>query len=131
MSQENVEIVRASSELFARTGELPLSAWHTDIQWHTRADLADSRTYQGHAGMAKLASEWTEAFDDFRMELEELIDAGDRVVAVFMVRGRVRGSSQEVSMSETHIFRMRDGKVVECHEYATREEALEAVDLEV
>jgi len=70
------------------------------------------------------------AFDDVRLSVEELIDAGDRVVVVLRLHGRVRGSTQEVEMSETHVLTMRDGKVTEIHEYQTKAEALKAVGLE-
>jgi hypothetical protein len=99
MSQENLENVRASSELFTATGELPLSAWHPDIHWHTRADLTDSRTYLRYAGTTKLASEWTEAFHDFQMDLEEPTDAGDHVLAV----PSATGESREVSLGLAHV----------------------------
>ncbi len=52
------------------------------------------------------------------------------MVAVLRLRGRVRGSTQEVDMSETHVLTMRDGKAAELHEYPTREEALEVAGLQ-
>ena len=39
-------------------------------------------------------AEWfAGAFEDLHVDVEELIDAGDRVVAVLRMHGRVRGSS--------------------------------------
>lgn len=64
------------------------------------------------------------------MEVEEIIDAGDRVVVVLRLHGRVRGSTREVDLSETHILTMRDGKATEIREYPTKAEALKAVALE-
>ena len=127
MSQENVDIVRALWETFNETKAPVLDAVHSDVKWHTRADLPDSDTYHGHDGVAKLASDWVGAFEDLRVEPEELIDAGDRVVAVLRLTGRVKGSGQQVEMPETHVYTMLDGKAIEVHEFPTRAAALVAV----
>ncbi len=130
MSQENVEKLRAAYESAARTHAPDFDFLDPDVAWHTRADLPDSGTYRGHDGVAKLFSEWLESFDDLRFDPEEFIDAGDDVVAVLRLRGRIRGSGEEVQMAETHLWTMRDGKGVECREYPTKAEALKAVGLE-
>jgi ketosteroid isomerase-like protein len=131
MSRESVERVRESYEFVDRTHEPDFDLLHPDIEWHTRADLPDTGTHRGHDRVAKLMAEWFDgAFDKVGIELEELIDAGDRVVVVLRLRGRVRGSSQEVEMPETHVVTMRDGKVTEIHEYQTKAEALASVGLE-
>ncbi len=130
MSQENVERVRESYEFVDREHEPDFDLLHPDIQWHTRADLPDSGTYRGPDGVATLMAEWWGTFDELHVDVEELIDARDRVVAVLRLRGRVRGSTQEVDMSETHVLTMRDGKVTEIREYPTKVEALKALGLE-
>jgi uncharacterized protein len=124
-----VEIVRAAYEFATRTGEPDLAAFHPDVVWHTREDLPDSRAYRGRDAVAKLFSEWLESFEDFRMDVGELIDAGEQVIAVLRVSGRVRGSDQEVEMPEMHVCRMLDGKIIEVREYPTSAEALKAVGL--
>lgn len=129
MSQENVEIVRGGYQSFNRTHELDVDAVHPSIEWHTRDDLPDSGTHRGSAGVAQLFSSWVEAFEDLRVDPEELIDADDFVVAVVRLRGRVRGSDQDVEMEETHVWRHLDGKAIEVREYQTKAEALEAVGL--
>jgi ketosteroid isomerase-like protein len=63
------------------------------------------------------------------VDVEELIDAGHTVVVVLRLHGRSRGSAHEVDMSETHVLTMRDGKVTEVHECATKAEALKVVGL--
>jgi hypothetical protein len=129
MSQESVEIVRAGYQWFNRTHELDVDAVHPSIEWQTRDDLPDSGTHRGYAGVAQLFSSWVEAFEDLRVDPEELIDADDFVVAVVRLRGRVRGSGQTVEMEETHVWRHLDGKATEVREYQTKAEALEAVGL--
>ena len=131
MSQENVERVREAYEFVNRQHAPDFDLLHPDIQWHTRADLPDTATYRGHEAVAGLMAEWfSGAFEDVRVDVEELIDAGDRVVAVLWLHGRLPGSSQEVAMAETHVLTMRDGKATAIHEYQTKTEALKAVGLE-
>lgn len=130
MSEENVERVREGYEFVDREHQPEFDLLHPDIRWHTRADLPDTATHRGHDGAATLMAEWFGAFEDLRVDVEELIDAGDRVVAVLRLHGRVRGSAHEVDMSETHVLTMRDGKVSEVHEYPTKAEALEVVGLD-
>lgn len=130
MSAENVERVRQSYEFVDREHEPDFDLLHPDIQWHTRADLPDTATHRGHDGAATLMSEWFGAFDDLRVDVEELIDRGDRVVVVLRLHGRVRGSAHEVDMSETHVLTMRDGKVTDVHEYQTKVDALKVVELD-
>jgi ketosteroid isomerase-like protein len=130
MSQENVARVRASYEFVDRKHEPDFALLHTDIRWHTRADLPDAAVHRGHEGAAALLAEWFAAFDDLGVDVVELIDAGDRVVAVLRLHGRLRESNQTVDMSETHVLTMRDGKATEIHEYRSKAEALEAVGLE-
>ena len=131
MSQENVDRVRESYAFVDREREPDFDLLHPDIRWHTRADLPDTATHRGHDGVATLMAEWFGgAFDDVHVDVEELIDAGDRVVVVLRLRGRVTGSAHEVDMFETHVLTMRDGKVTEIHEYQTKAEALKAVGLE-
>ena len=40
------------------------------------------RTYNGHAGMQELFVAQAEVFDPFRLEPEEFLDAGERVVVI-------------------------------------------------
>jgi ketosteroid isomerase-like protein len=95
--------------------------------WHTRADLPDSDTYHGHDGVARLASDWVGAFDGLRVDVEELIEAGGRVVAKVRLRGRLKGSCEEVDMAETHVYTMLEGKIAAVHEFRTKAAAPEAI----
>jgi ketosteroid isomerase-like protein len=129
MSEQNLELVRKSYEFVQREHEPDFDRLDPDIQWHTRADLPDTTTYRGHDGAKTLIDEWLGAFDDLSVDIEEMIDAGDRVVAVMRLHGRVKGSTHEVDMSETHVLTIRDGRVTEIHEYPTKDEALKVVGL--
>ena len=136
MKSQNLELVRS---LYAKTErgdfafvdrEAELRGFYApEFEWHTRDDLPDAGVRRGYEGVARLRAEWAEAFDDLRLALDELIDAGDHVVAVARVRGCLRGSDHQVEVQETQVWKLRDGRAVEVRAYRTRSQALEAVGL--
>ena len=69
-----------------------------------------------------------DAFEDYRPEVEELIDLGDQVLTLAIEHGTGRGSGAEVEASRTaHVWTLRDGKAVRLDLYLERAEALKAV----
>jgi ketosteroid isomerase-like protein len=81
-------------------------------------------------GIAKLFSEWAASFENFQADIDEIIDGGDElVVVVVQLPGGLRGSSEEVVLPETHVWKLRDGRAFEIREYRTKAEALEAAGL--
>lgn len=130
MSEENVDLVRGAYEHFARTGEPDVSAYAPEIEWHSAAEDPGLEVFHGVEGVKKLIAEVQEQLEDFRTEPFEFLDAGDRVVAGLVHRGRGRGSSAEVEMREWNVFLIREGRIVSVHEYPDREEALRAAGLE-
>jgi ketosteroid isomerase-like protein len=129
MSQANVEVVRRAYEEFDRARRAPLYLLDPEVEWHTAADLPDSGVHRGHDGVAALIQEWADSFDDFRADVAEFIDRGDYVVVPVVLRGRIRGSDEEVALPETHVWKVRKGKVAEVREYRTLEQALDAAGL--
>ena len=61
-----------------------------------------------------------------RIELEELVDAGEKVVALTRSLGRVRGTTSDVVALSADVWTMRNGKAIAFHGYDDREEALHA-----
>ena len=141
MSRENVELIRRTYEEFNRTRRgsteerqrTVLTAADPEVEWHTSSDLPDSDVYRGHDGVAALIQEWLNSFEDLRVDAEEFIDRGEYVVVPLQLRGRVPGSresDQEVTLFHTHVYKVREGNLVEAREYLTLEHALEAAGLE-
>jgi ketosteroid isomerase-like protein len=130
MSQGNVEIVRSGYETVNRTAQPVVEALHPEVEWHTAADLPDAGVHRGVDGVGRLVSEWFGSFEDFRADIEEIIDGGDEIVVVVLrLHGRVKGSSDTVELHETHVWRLRDGKAIEIREYRTKAQALDAAGL--
>ena len=68
-------------------------------------------------------------FESVRFELEEVLDAGERVVVVSTQHAVPKGGRQEMSVRVTEVWTIRDGLLAERHTYSTHDEALEAAGL--
>jgi ketosteroid isomerase-like protein len=136
MSRENVAIVRELFELFAkRDHERAFAYYDPDIEWDaTRMEemLPDlANVYRGHDGVRTYWRGWLSAWSDLDFELEDVLDAGDEVVAM-VSHQRVWGrhSGIEIEMPPyALVFTLRDGKVIRWRSFADQESALEAVGL--
>ena len=70
---------------------------------------------------------WLETFPLITLDVHELLDAGDCVIAVTTLHGRGSASGLEVEDDYVFVYRMRDGLAIEGWEYRTKDEALAAV----
>jgi ketosteroid isomerase-like protein len=131
VAEENVEIVRDTLAAFNRGGvEAALDYFDPDIEWLGPPEWLEQRLYKGHDGIRKIAAVWTENFNDYRLDLEKAIDAGDRVIALVYQRGRIKGSGNEIEQPIGYDWEVRDGKGIRVQVYFSWDEALEAAGLE-
>jgi ketosteroid isomerase-like protein len=130
MSQQNVEIVMRWFELLGR-GERAAALRYVDpaIETHEGVELPGATSYFGHAGLAMAYDHWASQFDDLRIELKELVDAGGDVVAVTRHHGRGRASGAAVQAVVAYVLTVEDGKLVRMRIFNTKTEALEAAGL--
>jgi uncharacterized protein len=134
MSEQNVEIVRRGYELYA-TGDLEgvaaLFAPDSDIPDAGGLGVAGSAVGRRHGpeGFLSGAREALDAFDDYRVEVEEFIEAGDAVLVPVRISGRGRASGAEMEVRLVHLWVFRDAKVIRGEVYRSTDEALEAIGL--
>ncbi len=135
MSQENVELVRGIYDAVARRDDVaPFEVYAEDIVWDQsnmgfRATLLTQPVYHGHEGVRQFWRESLDGFGEIDFEVEELIDAGDQVVAVIHEREVGRASGARVEASHLAVWTLADGKVVRLQTFLNRQEALEAAGL--
>ena len=130
MSQENVEIARRAFALFnVRDLSAFFDVFDSDLLYRNRTDEPDARVYRGLEQYKGYVAGFLDTFDDLRFELHELVDLGDQVVVVTDLLGRGRESGADVRGVYVFLLTVRDGKIVEGSEYATKEEALKPVGL--
>ena len=85
--------------------------------------------YRGHEGIRELLRLTAEVFDQFRYEGDDLIDAGDSVLALGRLFARGIQSGATGAQHGAIVFQIRDGLIVGYRSYFDRKEALAAVGL--
>lgn len=86
-------------------------------------------TYHGHDGVRRFLDEFFELFEEARIEPEEFLETGDRVVVPFLFTARTRGTGIELTERWVHVWTIRDGKAVRLDQYTDPERALKATGL--
>ncbi|MFL5824355.1 MAG: nuclear transport factor 2 family protein [Solirubrobacteraceae bacterium] len=123
-------IVRAIHEVLAR-GESPatLGLLHADIEYVNPPGAVEPGTRRGIAAYEDALRSMHEALEDVRIEVREIIDAGDQVVvlATFTARGRSSGAQRQ--HEDGYVWTVRDGKAVSFQWFNDPAKALEAAGL--
>jgi ketosteroid isomerase-like protein len=127
MSQENVEVVRASLDA-ALNGEagVALAYYSPDVIFHPLV----AGPYYGREGVAEQMLTWMDEFNDYWFDVESLIDAGgDEVVLLWRQGGEGKASGVRVENEGATVFTVNDGQITVGRVYAERADALEAAGL--
>jgi ketosteroid isomerase-like protein len=136
MSQENVERAREAYDalsLALRTGSFEVyfrEYVHPEIEWVPLEGSPDGATVvRGQRPVKARLMEIVDTMEEPRINAEEIIDAGQRVVIAVRIAGRGRASGIDVEASWFHVVTERDRKAVRIEWYAERAKALEAAGL--
>ena len=126
MSQENVEIVRRMYEAYLSGDfETAFTLIDPDVMFDGSI-RPEGKVYRGHQELTEALRTWTGTWEAFRMELLELIDASDDVIAVEHHSGRGRGSGLPLSQVYFSLFTVEDAKITRMVWFQSRAEALAA-----
>src|SRR5262245_59694798 len=130
MSEENVDILRRALPESTPANPEDLF-WILDehVEWDYVGAFPEIETAHGPAEVREFLREWSEVFDDFSFQAEEMLDVGDSVVVRVRQWGRGKETGAQVENQAWQVFTLRDGKVVHCRGYDTRAQALEATGL--
>jgi len=139
MSQENVEIVRRAYESFNRWAAHPEiepflnpeveSLFHPEVEFHTYPNAPEAGVYRGRDAVIAYNQRLFEQFESVRIELAEVLPAGDRVVVISRQHAVPRGGQAAAVVHVVELWKIRDGLLAERQTFSTREEALEAAGL--
>ena len=134
MSQESVELVRGIFEAFSRGDfERGIELADTPAEFEfvpSGALIPDLATVQrGPEAFRRVVETFVAEFDDARVELYELIDAGNQVFTSFALRGRGKHSGVETSWEPLSVWTVQDGRLVRWLGFTDRSQALKAAGL--
>ena len=137
MSEENVEVARQLAEAVQRGAEDddPGAIFDTglladDWQWVLQASFEGKSVWTGRQEYVEFIRAWTGEFEDYSIQFEAVIDAGDdRVVAIYQQRATGKGSGVPVEWHGAMVTELRDGRAIRTTNYPSHAEALEAAGL--
>lgn len=112
MPASTVETVLILHAAFARKDmETIRGLIHPEIQVYQSSLLPWGGHYRGLAEFLEYTVKLGQSVEA-AMEVERLIDAGERVVAVGTVRGRVRGGGRSFALAAVQVWSFLEGRVV-------------------
>ena len=122
MSKENVALIKGIYDAFGR-GDVPavLGSMSPNIVWNEAENFpyADRNPYVGPDAIVqgvfmRLGTEW----DGFTVVPEEILDAGDTVVALGRYLGSYKATGKQQRTQMVHVWRVKDGNAVQFQQYA-------------
>ena len=123
MSEENVAIVREIYRRYSLGSESTFELLDPDIEWSEPPEVPDSQSSRGHEGVRRSLSKFVGTWDDFHLEVVDLIDAADNVIACTRLTGRGKGSGVAIDTEQFAVWTLRNGKAVRLQMVFDREEA--------
>ncbi len=121
-------VVRQVYEAFNRTGELPWELFTPDAELDATA-IPGFGVIQGREQALAALRGYAAAFDDWRIEPEEFLDAGNHVMAVVRDGGRLSGTDDTVFNRFTHVWTFRGNRVARWKTFTDHAQALAEVRL--
>jgi uncharacterized protein len=130
MSLENVEVVRHIYGVWAEDGS-PVGSGLLDpeIEWVNPPDAVERGTRRGLDSFGEAADSVSETFEGVGVDIDEMLDAGDRVVVLATLHGRGRGSGADLERRQGYIWTLRDGMATRFEWFTTPDDALRAAGL--
>jgi ketosteroid isomerase-like protein len=130
MSQENVEIARASIDAYNRRDLEAVRALNhpdTEVDWSVSRGF-QAGVYREWEEVEPFYRSFLETFEEVVVEPKRFIDSGDSVVVPNSARFRGRDGIETIARS-AFLFGVRDGLIARMSLYQETGEALEAAGL--
>jgi ketosteroid isomerase-like protein len=130
VSQENVEIVMAWQAAWNRTDwDAIEQCFAADCEVYAPEGFLESGPFKGWLSVRREFERLKESWESERVEVDELRDLGERVLARWrwVTVGKRSGVASEVEV--TTVSSLREGKIIRVDYFLDRTEALEAVGL--
>jgi ketosteroid isomerase-like protein len=129
MSQENVDRLRRAFEAWSRGDRQTVEALLRDFlapgfEMHP---LYLDEVYRGVEGLWAMWAAARATWEDYRFELEEILDLDDDALVMCRILDRGAASGVPISQPLGMLFTFRDDKAVRAKSFPSKQEALEAV----
>ncbi len=129
MSQENVEVVkRVQDAINQRDVETLREILHPHGEFRSALARAEGGVYRGVEGMRQYFGDVVAVWEDFRIELEDVREAGDQLVVVWRATGTSR-AGVPLDQVIAQVWTWREGRLWRNESFTDVGEALEAAGL--
>jgi len=133
MSRANVEAFRRGLEAGNRGDvETLLEELDPEVEWHSALHAflgGEATVFRGHDGVREMLRDLNEAFGEIHIEISEVRDLGDRLVAIGHIRTLGKASGAETETPLALVTEIKNGKTISIRGYLDHAEALEAAGL--
>ena len=133
MSQENVEAFKRAIDAYNRRDiDAFLEGIDPEVELHGALQAlleSEATVYRGHEGVRQWVRDIDEAVADIRLDLPEIRDLGDRIVAIGRLRARGKASGAETESPFGCVVEWKNGKATRVLSFLDPKEALEAAGL--
>jgi ketosteroid isomerase-like protein len=119
-----IDVVRRYIWAFDNDSETFRDTIHPEIEWFP-FEQGHTPAY-GVEDAMRVRNRWLECWEEHRIDVEEVIEEDDGVVAAVELTARGKASGIEVSVCLHLHYKLRDEKVVYLFEHEDRATALEA-----
>jgi len=101
-----------------------VQALDPQIEWREPAAFPGGGTYRGREAVKQYLAQSRAGWAEGSSEPVQFIAAGERMVVFVQARFRNKGSSEWHEVNLADVYTIREGKIVEMHAFADRQEAL-------
>lgn len=132
MSQANVRTMQRAFDSVAASDRLDavLDLLDPSVELHGAVGgVEEGAIVRGVEPVAEALLVDSDTWAERRYEIQRLLDAGERVVALVREHRRGRGSGVEVHADMALIYTFAAGRIVRIEPYMSQDEALEAVGM--
>ena len=123
----NAERVRGFYEAVARGDHSAMEVFAPDVAFQMPEVLPHGGTIHGREALGAYFGEVQARWDDFRAELDDIVDGDARVVALGRFCGRPKANGRYVEIPFALVWTMRDGLAARVDEYTDTAMLLEAL----
>lgn len=115
--------------------ELLLARLDPEVEFLARGIMPPDmeEVYRGHEGVRRLFEGWVGQWEDYRLEVEEVIDTGGRremtLVTVLRQSGRGKGSGVVIEAPRAQVVTVRDGLGVRVETFYDLDDAFAAAGI--
>jgi ketosteroid isomerase-like protein len=134
MSQENVEAFKRAVDAGNR-GDVEaglLKELDPEVEWHPvllTSLEAEATVYRGHDGVREWFRTMSETFSERHIDVDEVRDLGDRLIAIGRARMRGEASGAVTESPIAYLVDFSNAKATRVQSYLDPQEALEASGL--